>query len=86
MLFKFHYTFVDKCSSKEHTDIRYKLMLGKGCKSFCQCAPLITHGDGYVEYYWQEQPCPPGTLYSGVYGIDGLCDFPYNVKCADSKP
>ena len=71
----------DSCTQNEHDNIRFKVMLGSQCGSFCQCTTLRTNEDGSVDYYWQKQTCPAGTLFNGIYGPHGICDHTHNVKC-----
>ena len=64
----------DLCTREEHLFLRYKVMPGDGCRSFCQCAPL-THNT----YSWVRKGCPENTLWDERINI---CNHAYNVECS----
>ena len=74
----------DKCNKYQHEFVRYKVMPGSDCKAYCQCTALRTNRDGSIEYYWQRQNCPSGTIWNGNFPTP-VCDFSYKWKCANGR-
>lgn len=75
---------VAPCSQFEYENIRYRVMFGTNCTKFCHCAYLTTNDDGSVEYYWEQQPCAPGTRWDGL-GLNGTCLFSNDVQCLGKR-
>lgn len=72
------FSFVDSCTEYEYNHVRYKVMAGSDCMSFCQCSFKRLNADGSIEYYWQRHECPAGTLWSVALTT---CNHAYMVDC-----
>lgn len=70
----------DTCTQWEFEHVKYKLMFGTSCHSYCECT-----NNGPNKYYWKKHNCPTGKLCSGIYGPSTVCANSANVQCTDSK-
>jgi len=69
------------CTEDEYINVKYAVLSGTGCQSYCQCNVAGVDGGGGVFYSWTRLECSSGTLWNSVIG-PGYCDYSYNVDCS----